>query len=834
MEKGSMNRKMRRAMKKAGASSTAAPPPTVAAPAAAAVTPALAEAARVLSSDPDRALALAQAVTASEPDNKQAWLIVAFARRSRHEIAAAVEAFGVAVQLDPTDPLAVRNFADALFAAGDSTGAAEASIAAANLQPDNPAVVHDAGLRLRAVHRFEEAEACLRRTLEITGDNLAVLNNLGLTLHDLGRYGEAIEVYLKALRLHPDEADLLFNIGNVYRALGRHGDALSIYQRCLAAAPQHVGALTNLGLALKSLNRVDEAQAAFRRALEIKPDHLTARNNLAASKVHTEQVGEAVELLEKLVAEQADNVGAMSNLGKAYIRNDRYGDAADVLCRALATIAGDPGRAPALRAALRPDGRLDPSFFETVEALPGSDAMVTAVTAFAGVLATNALFDDAFALMRRVMERSGATNRFTDFLMFYANYHPAMTAEEIYSVYLASAELLEQEVRSQGPLPAPAVVAAGEDPERRLRVGFASPDLRSHSVANFVEAVFANLDRDRIEPVAFAELRQPDMVTERLRTHFASWFHTDGLSDAEMGDLIRRERIDILVDVAGHTGGNRLRALARRPAPVQATWLGYGYTTGLPWIDYFISDSCTAGPDAWPVVREAVAALRPFAATFSLKRAAPDLSPLPALTRGHVTFGSLTRPVRVNDRTLDVWARLLQAVPGSRLRLDSRSFGDGFVRDLFLTRFAMRGIGAERLDIGFTPGGAMPIYAEIDITLDCFPHNSGTTLFESLYMGVPYVSLADRPTVGRLGGAILTGLGRPEWIAWNEQEYVTKVADLAADLPRLAALRAGLRAEMQASRLMDGAAVARDMEQALRTMWRRACAGQPPASFVVE
>lgn len=834
-----MNRKMRRAMKHGGGR-----------PAVATVTrksslpleastgqahPDLVRAAQLRTSDPAAAASLALAVAAADPDCLDAWLLAGLCSRMAGLVEQALGALGEAIQRAPDNLMAVRLFAEILAEAGAMDAAADAYVAAMRLAPQDPVLLTNAGDVLRRVQRYDEAIDAYRQALSVLGDNLAVLNNLGLAFHEADRSAEALDCFVKALRIKPEEPDVLFNIGNVYRVLGRHVDAVRIYERCLSLRPDHVNAYTNAGLALKSLNRLEEARTAFQAALDINPEHQSAKNNLAAIMVHSENYDDAVPALLAMVQEQPDNAHALSNLGKAYTKSNRLGDAVDVLLQAIAVMGGVPETGAGLRDMVRPDGTLDPALLDVIRGLEFNDTMATTVSAFAGVFASCGQFEDAFEIVRIATEKTGKdTPVFSDFLMFYSNYHPSMTSEEIYQVYLASADRTAALVDTGTP-PVPATVTPGDDPERRLRIGFVSPDFRNHSVANFVEGVLMALDRDAFEPVAFAELRKPDHITERLRVAFSEWHHTERLSDLEMADLIRERRIDILVDVAGHTGGNRLRALYHRPAPVQASWLGYGYTTGLPWIDYFITDSFSAGPDARHVIRESVAALPPFAASFTLKaKTPPEVEPLPALKNGHITFGSLTRAVRVNNRVIEAWARILQAVPGSVLRLDARNYGEAFVRDMYLARFAAYGIESDRLRIGFTPGGAMPIYNDIDIGLDCFPHNSGTTLFESLYMGVPYISLADRPTVGRLGGAILMGLGRPEWVAWNEDEYIRKTVDLAADIPRLAATRAALRGEMQASRLMDGAALGHDMGRALRTMWRRACAGKPPASFTLD
>jgi predicted O-linked N-acetylglucosamine transferase (SPINDLY family) len=298
------------------------------------------------------------------------------------------------------------------------------------------------------------------------------------------------------------------------------------------------------------------------------------------------------------------------------------------------------------------------------------------------------------------------------------------------------------------------------------------------------------------------------------------------MSDEAAADQIRADGIDILVDLAGHTGNNRLGVFARRPAPVAISWLGFGYTTGLSAINYFLTDSATVpqgfdhlfSEHPWRMARPSL--------VFRPSQTAGECGPLPALRRGVVTFGTLTRAIRINERCIRVWAQILLRVAGARLVVDSKNYQDAATRDALLAQFARQGVGADRLQIGFH-SPPWDTLRDIDIGLDCFPHNSGTTLFETLYMGLPYVTLAGRPSVGRLGGSILHGVGHPEWIADSEATYVEIAVGLASDLPRLSKLRAGLRSQMQTSALMDERGFVRTVESAYREMFA-AWAGRDP------
>jgi len=290
-----------------------------------------------------------------------------------------------------------------------------------------------------------------------------------------------------------------------------------------------------------------------------------------------------------------------------------------------------------------------------------------------------------------------------------------------------------------------------------------------------------------------------------------------------MAALIRADGIDILVDLAGHTAGHRLQVFARKPAPVQASMFGYGYTTGLDAIDYFLADHEFAPPGCESVFSEKLVRL-PVSATYRPAENMGEPGPLPARQGGDITFGSLSRSVRVNYRVIRTWAALLKRLPDARLMINSHSFQYAGMQASMRDQFGAHGIAGERLILGYdTP--PWDVLRKIDISLDCFPHNSGTTLYESLYLGVPYITLAERPSVGRIGSTILHALGHPEWIAATEEEYIDKAVALAADINGLAQLRAGLRAQMLRAAIMDEPAFARSVESAYREMWRRWCEG---------
>ena len=404
--------------------------------------------------------------------------------------------------------------------------------------------------------------------------------------------------------------------------------------------------------------------------------------------------------------------------------------------------------------------------------------------------------------------------------LFTLNYHADKSAEEIYETYAEYDKQFGAPYRSEW-----VAHDNNRDVTRRLKVGYVSPDFRSHSCIFFMEPLISQHNRGEVEVYAYADLAQEDAASQRYKSYVEHWVPTRGMTDAALAQRIRADGIDILVDMAGHTAGNRLGVFARKPAPVSLSWMGYGYTTGLRAIDYYLTDETSAPEGCDHLFSEEPWRLKdtPFAvyrAPQHMQDIDPAATPLPALKNGYITLGTLTRGVRINHRTVRVWANILKRLPTAHLVIDSSSFKDPALQEVCIQKFTSFGIERDRLHIGFN-SPASAVLQGMDIGLDCFPHNSGTTLYESLYMGVPYITLAGRPTVGRIGSAVLQAIKHPEWIATSEDDYVDKVVTLAQDTQALQRYRVNLRGQMQRSSLMDEAGFAAKVEQAYRDMFQR-------------
>ena len=361
------------------------------------------------------------------------------------------------------------------------------------------------------------------------------------------------------------------------------------------------------------------------------------------------------------------------------------------------------------------------------------------------------------------------------------------------------------------------------EPHRRLKVGYVSSDLRGHSMMYFLLPLLRVHDRQQFELFAYAQLERDDNITEEYRRLFDHWCLTEGLNDEALAAQIRADGIDILVDLSGHLSGSRIGVFAYKPAPVSVSWwISAADTTGISAIDYLLLDRISAPVGSESLFVEQLWPLDGPACTYEPVSTIPEPGPSPCLSNGFVRFCSLTSFLRLNDRVLDVWAAILQRLPTARLVLNSHGFTLDHVCRTILRRFLLRGIGAERLEIGFD-SPPWSVLQRTDITLDPFPFSSGTTLMEGLFMGHPVITWANRVPTGRLGAAHVTYAGHPEWVVNTAEEYVDRAVQVASDIEKLARIRAGLRSELRCSPMMDHAALAAKIAVAYRRMWQKWC-----------
>ncbi len=674
------------------------------------------------------------------------------------------------------------------------------------------------GSCLQKLGRESDALVAKRRAVQLLPDDVEALFNLALTYEQQEMMPEAERCYRSVIEKIPDDVEALHNLGNTLLAQGQRDGAVKRYQEALAIQPDFLPGLKILGTLLQEAGSFVESESVWRRVLKLEPGNFDTAVKLGRSLLWQGRRAEA-----EVVFRQATDVSQETYVGYFQRANllaevGKYIEAEADFRRALEI---EPKAVEVwcnLCSNLKQQNRYVDAELCAREALKINPELPTIVNNLAVTLLMQGQLEEAIAGFEKVARLDPALTM--EGLLFSNNYHADKSGEEIYETYREYEKRFGAPYRSEW-----LAHENNRDVKRRLKVGYVSPDFRNHSCTFFMEPLLSHHDRGEVEVYAYADLAQEDAATARYKSYVEHWIPTRGMTDAALAQRIRADGIDILVDMAGHTAGNRLGVFARKPAPVSLSWMGYGYTTGLRAIDYYLTDEASVpvgqehlfSEEPWRLKDSPYAVYRPPQHMVDIDVAA---SPLPALRNGYITLGTLTRGVRINHRTVRVWTDILKRLPEAHLVVDSSSFKDPAIQEVTIQRFEACGIERARLHIGFN-SPATAVLQGMDIGLDCFPHNSGTTLFESLYMGVPYVTLAGRASVGRIGSAILQGLGRPEWIATSEQEYIDKVVALAQDTQALQHHRNHLRQEMQSSRLMDEAGFTSRVEQAYRDMFSR-------------
>ena len=624
----------------------------------------------------------------------------------------------------------------------------------------------------------------------------------------------------------PAKLQAVLQTGIAAQQAGRVADAATHYERVRVAAPWcfdgwHLG-----GMAALLLGRADEAAKLLARALQLKPGTTHTALGLGIARLAAGDLGGAEEILRRVVHAQPALAEGWHHLGFALHAAGRFAEAAETHKRATALKPGDAKLWYALGSTLDMLARDREALeaFERAVALDPAYARARlgrAMSLFKAYRVAEAEADYAAAAACDPQLFSARSYR-----LMALNSSAERTREDLFAEHVAVGRAMGPAVARDFPNQA--------DPGRRLRVAFLSPDFREHSVAYFIEPVLRHLDAAEFEIVLYHDHPKTDVVSERLRRHAAVWRQVAGRPDAMLESAIRADAPDVLVDLAGHTGLNRLPLLARRVAPVQINYLGYPNTTGVAAMDYRFVDAWSDPPgEAEVLATEQLVRLVPTAWTYQPLADAPAPVSPPCTTGRPVTFGSFNNFTKATDATLRLWRRVLDATYGSRLVIKAVGLDDPAVAGPVRARLRAAGLDDDRVELlGPTadPAAHLALYGRVDVALDMFPYHGTTTTCEALWMGVPVVTLAGDRHAALVGVSLLNAAGHREWIASSPDDYVRIAAGLAADRARLAALRAGLRDEMRRSPLLDHAGHALRFGAALRDCWRQWCAAHVSVS----
>ena len=706
------------------------------------------------------------------------------------------------------------------------------------------------GEELYRAGKFDQARRQLLESLRHSPEKADAWHILGLTLRQLGFLDQAIECLEKADRLIPERPDILSNLAVVYRESNQNEKALKSVKKALTANPHctnarnihavalmecerimeaesefrslltrdpaNVEAGMNLGNLLQKQGRLQDAIDTYRQALKTQPNHELLQFNLCEALRGIGQHQPAINGFRQILAKNPKMLAARINLARTLGRLGQYEDAV----RQLQTvIQSSPEHAKAthyLAKMLLELGQQDQAeqlLLKSVKLLP-NDPFVRCT--LGRMYSDSHQLSRAETYLREALEVAPELHEANSGLLFVLSGQSSRSDQELFQAHLDwgarfdDVDCFELDRHDFGQ-------------RRKLRLGYVSPDFRQHPIASYFLPVLRNHNREQFEVYCYAELKNSDSTTDEIRELSDGWFLTNGCSDLQVANRVRSDQIDILFDLAGHTRGNRLGVFAYRPVPVQITWLGYPHTTGLRHIDFRLTCEVQNPSDTPEYHSESLVRLPHGSFCFSPPSNAPELTALPAAASGNITFGSLHRPFKINLDVLSTWARVLNAVPQSRLLLLNTRFTTSRKQQVENTLVDL-GVDANRISIRneINQKHYLEVYREIDIALDVFPWAGGTTTLEALWMGIPLIAFCGKRRSSRSTAAIVTHAGHPELVAHSQNEYVRLVCHLAADLKRLLAYRANLRKTLRDT-IADAARFTQTFEDKMKAIWTEKC-----------
>lgn len=702
---------------------------------------------------------------------------------------------------------------------------------ALTLRPKDPAILAALGENLYEAGFFEEAYIWLRQAALIGGANWQTWQSLADILLKMGGEDDGM-LAVAVRREHPpvgDEAECMLRV----LELGINPERLPRKKKRVVKAP---GAeMCNQLKRLLSSGQMDKALSQARVVCETYPlDSFGWKVLGAVLKAKESDPDMALTAMRLGLAAAPDDAEGYTNLAVLYSDTSHFAEAEAAARRALVLQPGFVKGYTTLADALREQGKLVDAREQLQIALdlapwshPGRANMLNNFGHIEGQLGDT---DAALGCYRKVLELDSGLNIAHSNLLFFLSHRADQGAVELFAEHCRYGDVFELPLRNSWPKHQNTL-----DPERCLQVGFVSGDLYNHAIANFIEPIFAQLaECPGVCMHVYYNNSVDDAATVRLRGYVKHWQRVDILQDAILAKQIEADGIDILIDLSGHTAKNRLPVFARKPAPIQASWMGYPGTTGLKAMDYYIADSYFLPPAQFAGQFTEKLLCLPASAPFLPFDAAPPVNELPALQAGYLTFGSFNRLDKLSSTTIVLWSQLLRALPETRMLIGGLPLD--LKQDRLIEAFAREGIDRERLD--FHPRSSMASYLalhhQVDICLDAYPYAGGTTTFHALWMGVPTLSIAGATPAGRAGASIAAHVGLQAFVASDAADFVTKGVAWATNVSDLARIRAGLRNDFDRSAMGRPDVIAAGLEKALRIAWRRWCEGLPAESIEVK
>jgi protein O-GlcNAc transferase len=692
-------------------------------------------------------------------------------------------------------------------------------MATANKKSDRAFAILQQAVQQHQLGRLAEAEKSYRQVLALAPNQPDAYNLLGVIAHQTGRIDYAVDLMTRAVALNAKDANFHRNLADALYARGDYGKASAEFRSALSLVPTDAIAVNGLGLALRELGDIYEALQCFKSAFGLESTRWDFAFNLGTTLESLQEYEAAVTCYQRVRVLKPDSAETCNNLGNSLHALKRYREAESYLRRSLELkpdyAVAELNLGLVLLFLARTDEAVE-CFQRCITLDPG---LSQAYNNLGYALREQGRTAEAMNWFRRAVEINPENREAGANILFSMVLLPDYDLE---AISRASREFwLGHEPQALAQTAEPTHV----DPGKRLRIGYISADFRRHPIAYFMMPLLAHRDKKGFEIYCYYNQANEDDFTVRIKTLSDHWRAVALVSDNTLASMIDADQIDILVDLSGHTAHNRLEVFARKPAPVQVTYLGYPATTGLLSMDYRLTDSIADPPgEVESYYSERLSRLPQSLWCYAPPPDIPEVSGLPASANGYVTFGSFNKIAKLGPEAISLWARVLHSVPGSRLLMASVPPGSAQARILEL--FDKFGIDASRLRLTGPLANVefLRLYQEVDITLDSFPCNGATSTCESLWMGVPVISLLGNTCAGRAGLSLLTAAGYPEWVAQTDQQYIEIALKLAGDFETLSETRADLRRRVQNSALGNAAKFAMELESAYRGMWLNWCA----------
>jgi protein O-GlcNAc transferase len=725
---------------------------------------------------------------------------------------AAAELISHAIEMAPHISAFHNNLGEVYRALGEHEKALAAYRRALELDPSDYRSQTNIGTALKDLNRLEEAEANYGKAIALKPHLPEAYYNLGMLLYQKRELPAAVQQLKSAVRINSEFYEAHHNLGNIYKEIGDVFDAVLAFENALKARPAAFETCNSLGLLNVERGELDKAEAYFRQAIQNNPHHHSAYTYLGNIYKERRDFIQAVQHHQKAIQITPQAAEVYCNLGIVFQEIDKHAEAIQCFEKAIQLNRTLVEAYFNLGNTYFHLGNLTDAIHNYEEAIKHRPGYREGYNNLGNALLNQARVHEAIECYKKAHAGSNQ--------LMVLNYSDVLSPETVFAEHQAWAAKFETKLLESHS-------TRDKSPDRKLRIGYVSPDFRKHVVATFFEPILQFHDKEKFEIFCYDNQSGFDKITQQLQSLGGQWRRIVNLPDPEAAKLIREDQVDILIDLTGHMANNRLPLFALKPAPIQMTYLGYPHSTGLQTIDYRISDRY-ADPEGMTEAFHSEQLLR-FEKTawcYQPPMGLPDIVYPPCLETDHVTFGSFNNSVKISPSLIEIWAKLLHQIPSSRLLLKSRHLGDKGLKEYFHQHFSKHGISPHRVELfpwEPTTEQHFASYQKIDIALDTFPYHGTTTTCEALWMGVPVITLAGKTHTSRVGVSLLSNLNLTELIAENSEDYIRIAKELAGDHQKLKTLRTGMRDRMKASPLFNAKRFTKDLETLYQSAWKQWC-----------